>query len=163
MGSLSFYNLLLLQINTMTRAFLTIAGLLIGFAAYSQQHLSGWWYGQLQEGDKVYPIEIYIEKNMHQLKGTTVVKIGPDEALRMDFTGLLHDDLSMNIYEMEIIIPQNPDEQRHFPKTFQLIYRRSYGEMSLSGFWQERKKSATDKSRKRGTVLLKKDKNRIKA
>lgn len=120
-----------------------------------QQYLPGLWKGTLTQGDKEYRVEIYIVKKRSKLSGRSYVYLDDNQVVQGELKGRLHDDLSMNLYDVKIVQPsENRDSLLHFPRHFQLLYRRSFDDMKLQGYWQDWHHRASDPKRRQGRILL---------
>lgn len=126
--------------------------LIMGIQA--QQYLPGLWTGTLTENEKEYKVEIFIIKNRRNLSGRSYIYLSDQEVVQGELKGRLHDDLSMNLYDMKIVSPEEVIDSLHFPRHFQLIYHRSFNDMELRGHWQDWHHRASDPKRKQGRIVL---------
>lgn len=123
--------------------------------AVAQTYLPGLWSGELTQGTETYRFEIFIKRKKQKLTGRTYLYLSNNEVVTMEFRGVLHNDLSMNIYEMKMVEPIDDTENPiYFPRTFQLLYNRKMNSLKMTGYWQEMHISATDEKRRFGRVFL---------
>ena len=120
----------------------------------AQTYLPGLWSGELTQGDETYRFEIFIKRKKQKLTGRTYLYLPDNQVITMEFKGFLHEDLSMNVYEMKLVEPTEGDVETYFPRTFQLVYDRDLNDLRMTGYWQEMHKSATDEKRRFGRVFL---------
>ena len=123
-------------------------------AVQAQTYLPGLWSGELTQGGETYKFELFIERKKQKLTGRTYIYLPDQTVVTMEFNGLLHKDLSMNIYELKRIEPVEGNDSIYFLRTFQLAYDRQFNSLKMTGYWQERHRSATDKKRRYGRVFL---------
>ena len=123
---------------------------------HTQQYLPGLWSGTLTQGNETYPVEIFIVRNKQKLSGQSYVHLPNGETVAAEVKGRLHEDLSLNLYDLKIVQPVEDlqDDSLHFPRHFQLLYRRSFNEMELRGYWQDWHHSAGDPQRRQGKIVL---------
>ena len=140
---------------------LLLMGGSIGSDLAAQQLLPGWWQGVIQDQGKEYKIRIFIERNRQRLSGQTLIYLDNHEVIETQFHGRLHEDLSMNIYDLELPIPTTSDSTQYFKRKFQLIYHRSFNQLELNGYWQERHRSPTAPDLHKGRVFLKREETRV--
>lgn len=128
--------------------------LFISTTTHAQQYLPGLWAGTLTQEDTEYRVEIYLVRKRQKLTGRSYIYLPDGEIVEGEIKGKLHQDLSMNIYDMKIVRPNELNDSLHFPRHFQLLYRRSFNEMKLTGYWQDWHHSAGDAKRKQGKIKL---------
>jgi hypothetical protein len=126
----------------------------ISTAVQAQQYLPGLWAGTLTQENTEYKVEIFLIRKRQKLTGRSYIYLPNGEIVEGEIKGKLHKDLSMNIYDIKIVRPNKLDKSIHFPRHFQLLYRRSFDEMKLTGYWQDWHHSAGDLKRKQGTITL---------
>lgn len=128
--------------------------LFISTAANAQQYLPGLWAGTLTQENTEYEVEIFLIRKRQKLTGRSYIYLPNGDIVEGEIKGKLHKDLSMNLYDMKIVRPDDLNDTIHFPRHFQLLYRRSFNEMQLTGYWQDWHHPAGDSKRKQGKIVL---------
>lgn len=128
--------------------------LFISTTINAQQYLPGLWAGTLTQENQEYRVEIFLIRKRQKLTGRSYIYLPDGQIVEGEIKGKLHQDLSMNIYDMKIVRPDVLNNSVHFPRHFQLLYRRSFDEMKLTGYWQDWHHSAGDPDRKQGKIVL---------
>ncbi|MBR9922480.1 MAG: hypothetical protein GYB31_16705 [Bacteroidetes bacterium] len=124
---------------------------------FSQRALNGLWVGTLTQGGETYDVKLVLSKDGRKLKGSSLIVLSDTSYIELHLTGIYHEDRSMNVYEVEVLYPDPPDaEAGYFKRTYQMLYKRSFDDHFLEGWWQEREKSATDEKRRFGRIYLEK-------
>lgn len=148
-------NYLYLSKNTSMKYLLTITIFFcFAFTTQAQQYLPGLWAGTLTQGNQEYKVEIFLVRKRQRLTGRSYIYLSEGEVVEGEIKGKLHKDLSMNIYDVKIVRPEELDDKLHFPRHFQLLYQRSFNEMQLTGYWQDWHHSAGDPKRQQGKIRL---------
>ena len=121
----------------------------------AQRGFEGMWGGVLVQGGEEYEIRFELSKEGRLIKGSSLIILSDTSYIELHLNGLMHEDFSMNIYEVELLFPEeNPEDGPYIMRTYQLLYRREFNDYFLEGWWQERHKSATDESRRYGHLRL---------
>jgi hypothetical protein len=121
----------------------------------AQRGFNGLWVGTLVQGEETYDIRLDLEKDGRKISGSSLIILSDTSYIELHLNGLYHEDRSMNIYEIQVLFPEeaNPDGP-YIMRTYQLLYRREFNDYFLEGWWQERHKAATDSSRRFGHIRL---------
>jgi hypothetical protein len=119
----------------------------------SQNRLTGQWRGTLEENGKEYLFELYLEKDGRLLYGRSYWYESDSSYVEMEVDGLLHRDRSLNVHEVELIFPES--DSTAIRRTYQFLYKRSFDDYLLEGWWQEIGKAYNDPERRYGRIYLK--------
>lgn len=127
----------------------------------AQKHLEGLWEGILTRGgiesDQGYKFELLLRLEGRYIKGRSYVYLSENEIIEMDIRGVIYQDRSVYIQDMEFIpLDEEGALLPPFYRKYQFIYNRSVFGSKLEGYWQQMMIGPFDGKRKRGRIILKK-------
>ena len=129
--------------------------------SFSQSYLEGVWRGDLLEEGQAFPLEARIKKVGHNLLEITFQCMVSDTTYTLTkATGKMYDDFSIYIVDAETLFPGSRKTDLHLIRNYQLEYNREFDNMTLSGYWQDKEKSASDQKRRMGKIHLKRQRKR---
>lgn len=128
--------------------------LLLPLAGWAQ--IDGHWVGTLTEGEREYPLEVYIKRSGSRIEARTFVHLNDTLQIEMKANGLWHRDRSLNLYDLELLNPQQFQHLAELPflRTYQMIYHRSFDDRLMEGWWQEKHRNTYDPERRKGFLQL---------
>lgn len=129
----------------------------MGLTSWGQKGLEGHWIGTITQGTEEFRFELYLKRsNRNQLEARTFVHLSDSTYVEMAANGVIHSDWSINLYDFELIRPEKSNEEIHFIRTYQLLFRREFNEYFIKGWWQEKEVSTMDPQRRNGYIFLEK-------
>lgn len=121
----------------------------------AQKHLEGPWEGVLIDQGREYKVELQLRKEGRRLTAQTYLYLSDTTVIAMEANGIWHDDRSLNLYENNWLPSEAGQAEPPLSRTYQLLYRRSFGDFFLEGWWQEQGKRYNDPQRRLGRIYLK--------
>lgn len=125
-----------------------------------QTELEGLWEGTLSIGgldtNRGYPVQIYIVRKGRQLTARTYISIAPNRIIEMEAQGWLYSDNSVAFNEATYIPKANDGYTPPYMRKYQLLWHRSIGGSTLTGYWQEIHDEVFHHKRAGGRISLKK-------
>ena len=113
---------------------------LIGHSTSAQLNprLEGLWTGTITDSTGVeHKFELVLKlERKGKLTGTAFYHEFNGEVVEWEFTGKIHLDKSMNLYDNSFLNPDEIDFADTRPRVYQLLFRRSAFGDTLNGFWQ---------------------------
>ena len=130
----------------------------ISFSTISaQKSLEGLWEGSLTLKGREYKFEILFSPlGYGKFEGKTYIYESDKDIVEATIHGQLHQDRSMNLYDLEVSYTGPSEWVEVYKKNYQLIWTRSIFGSKLEGYWQEQIPFGIDEKTKRGRILMKK-------
>ena len=126
----------------------------------AQKTLEGLWEGVLTLKGKEYKFEILFSKSeAGAFEGKTYIYESDRDIVEATITGRLHQDRSINLYDMEVSYTGPSEWVEVYKKHYQLLWTRSIFGSKLEGYWQEKIPLGIDEKTKRGRIFMKKMKD----
>lgn len=126
----------------------------------AQKNLAGLWEGILSLKGKEYKFEIlFTMPEKGRFEGKTYIYESERDIVEASIHGKLHQDRSMNLYDLEVSYTGPSEWVEIYKKNYQLVWHRSIFQSKLEGYWQERIPFGVNEKTKRGRIFLKKIKD----
>lgn len=125
----------------------------------AQKSLEGLWEGTLSLKGKEYKFEIlFTSPEQGRFEGKTYIYESDRDIVEATIYGRLHQDRSMNLYDLEVSYTGPSEWVEVYKKNYQLIWTRSIFGSKLEGYWQEKIPFGINEKTKQGKISLKKAK-----
>lgn len=128
----------------------------------AQTSLDGLWEGTMTVGgiysDQALPMQLYITTDGTKIQGRSYVTLPDGEVLRMDLSGHLYGDRSLQLMEINFAGDENNDIMPEFNRQYQIVFKPDLWDSQLRGFWQEVSEETFSDTRRRGRMVLRKNK-----
>ncbi len=126
--------------------------------------LQGQWEGTITIGgiqsEQGLPFELFLYRDGKRLWGRSYVHLDGRRIIAMDLEGFLYQDQSVGLREVKFGGATDNDLYPPFNRQYQLIFRRSFDDGTLNGYWQEMRSDSFHEKRRRGRILLEKKKDK---
>ena len=136
--------------------------LLLPSCVLAQTSLDGLWEGTMTVGgiysNEALPMQLYIITEGNEIKGKSYVTLPDGQVLRMDLSGYLYGDRSISLVEISFAGDADNDIMPEFNRQYQILYRPDIWNSELRGWWQEVTDLTFGNTRRRGKMVLKKQK-----
>lgn len=108
--------------------------------------------------NEALPMQLYIITEGNEIKGKSYVTLPDGQVLRMDLSGYLYGDRSISLVEISFAGDADNDIMPEFNRQYQILYRPDIWNSELRGWWQEVTDLTFGNTRRRGKMVLKKQK-----
>lgn len=135
------------------------------FTSAQAAKLAGQWEGTITVGgidsEQGLRFELFLYREGKRLWGRSYVHLDEQRTIAMDVKGYLYEDKSVALRETAFGGATDNKLYPPFKRQYQLIFRRSFSDGSLNGYWQEVRVDSFHKKRRRGRIRLKKKRDKV--
>jgi hypothetical protein len=136
--------------------------LLLPFVLTAQTSIDGLWEGTMTVGgiysNEALPMQLHITTTEDSIHGRSYITLPDGEILRMELAGRMYHDRSFSLFEVSFAGDEQNDVMPLFNRQYQIIYRPDLWSSELRGFWQEVTDLTFNERRRRGRMVLQKQK-----
>ena len=129
---------------------------------FCQTSLDGLWEGTMTVGgiysNEALPMQLYITTEGSEVTGRSYITLPDGEILRMDLSGYLYGDRSIQLVEVAFAGDPANDIIPEFNRQYQIVYRPDIWNSELRGYWQEVTDLTFSDGRRMGRMILSKQK-----
>ena len=108
--------------------------------------------------NEALPMQLYITTEGGEVTGRSYVTLPDGEVLRMDLSGYLYGDRSIQLVEVSFAGDPANDIMPEFSRQYQIVYRPDIWNSELRGYWQEVTDLTFSDGRRMGRMTLSKQK-----
>ncbi|CAH1001765.1 hypothetical protein LEM8419_02671 [Neolewinella maritima] len=142
---------------------LLLSLLLLPTLSFAQTSLDGLWEGTMTVGgiysNEALPMQLYITTEGSTVTGRSYVTLPDGEVLRMDLSGRIYGDRSISLVEISFVGDAANEIMPEFSRQYQIVYKPDLWNSELRGYWQEVTDLTFNTLRRRGRMVLRKQKN----
>ncbi|MBB4080654.1 hypothetical protein GGR28_003289 [Lewinella aquimaris] len=128
----------------------------------AQTSLDGLWEGTMTVGgiysNEALPMQLYITTEGSKVTGRSYVTLPNGKVLRMDLSGYYYGDRSLSLVEVSFTGDEDNAIMPEFNRQYQIVYKPDIWDSELRGYWQEVSDFTFSNTRRRGRMLLRKQK-----
>ncbi|MCP9236107.1 hypothetical protein [Lewinella sp. JB7] len=128
----------------------------------AQTSLDGLWEGTMTVGgiysNEALPMQLYITTDGSRVTGRSYVTLPDGKVLRMDLSGYYYGDRSLSLVEISFVGDGDNAIMPEFNRQYQIVYKPDLWDSELRGYWQEVSDHTFSDTRRRGRMILKKQK-----